>query len=255
VVISENLPFKVRGESAEDRGKATCQDRLKRKKLAVLFAEQQLSNRKIAKTLNINERTVRRDSAANAASSEKNLSQNNGAKHATAAFAAPALLEGERAARLITNKAETYEVKQAKRDERERDRFEFTAHQMERRGLRCERLEEARRAWIGGRRVEAFAQELPHAQDLLGVTVREEQIDQLRRRCARRVLRKRFCGCDIVVAIGAHRSGPPGFWPMGGAEPSPLLAAPQVDVVAEARRLTAYGTAMVKEARRNWRRC
>jgi hypothetical protein len=30
VVISENLPFKVRGESAEDRGKATCQDRLAR---------------------------------------------------------------------------------------------------------------------------------------------------------------------------------------------------------------------------------
>jgi hypothetical protein len=30
VVISENLPFKVRGESAEDRGKATCQDCLAR---------------------------------------------------------------------------------------------------------------------------------------------------------------------------------------------------------------------------------
>jgi hypothetical protein len=255
VVISENLPFKVRGESAEDRGKATCQDRLKRKKLAVLFAEQQLSNRKIAKALNSGETTIRRDLAPNGAPSEKNVNENKGTKSASAPNGAPALLEGKRAARLITNKAETYDSQKAKRDEGERDRFEFTAHQMERRWLRCERLEEARRAWIGGRRVEAFAQELPHAQDLLGVTVREEQIDQLRRRCARRVLRKRFCGCDIVVAIGAHRSGPPYFWPMGGAEPSPLLAAPQVDVVAEARRLTAYGTAMVKEARRNWRRC
>jgi transposase len=74
-----------------------------------LFAEQQLSNRKIAKALNVGETTVRRDTAPNGAPKEQNLSQTNGAKHAHAPFGAPALLEGEQAARLITNKAETYD--------------------------------------------------------------------------------------------------------------------------------------------------
>jgi hypothetical protein len=51
-----------------------------------------------ARKCDVDERTVRRDTAAPDASSEENLSENNGAKHATASFAPPALLEGERGA-------------------------------------------------------------------------------------------------------------------------------------------------------------
>ena len=75
----------------------------KRKKLAILFAEQKLSNRKIAKALNVNEGTIRNDTAENSAPVEKNIKDNNGAKNATAENSAPALLGGGRAAKLITN--------------------------------------------------------------------------------------------------------------------------------------------------------
>jgi hypothetical protein len=94
----------------------------KRKKLAVLFAEQQLSNRKIAKALNVDHQTINNDLAGGISPrGAKNLSQTNDAKPVNGANSPPALLEGERAARLITNKAETYDARKAKRDERERE--------------------------------------------------------------------------------------------------------------------------------------
>jgi hypothetical protein len=75
----------------------------------------------------------------------------------------------------------------------------------------------------------------------------------------RTVERSQECEPPATVAFEIetrpHRSGPPGFGPMGGAEPSPFLAAQQAHLVSEARRLTAGETAVVKEARGGGRRC
>jgi N6-adenosine-specific RNA methylase IME4 len=92
----------------------------KRKKLAVLFEKEKLSNRKIATALNVRESTIRRDTAPNGAPGEGNLKQNKEGKNASAPNGAPALLSGERAAKLVANKAESQEAKLEKRETRER---------------------------------------------------------------------------------------------------------------------------------------
>jgi N6-adenosine-specific RNA methylase IME4 len=96
-----------------------------RKELVVLFKKadeaKPISNRKITKALNVDDRTIGRDAAANAAPAEKTASENNDRKNASAVNAAPALRSGERAARLVTNKAESQEAKREKRDARERE--------------------------------------------------------------------------------------------------------------------------------------
>jgi N6-adenosine-specific RNA methylase IME4 len=92
-----------------------------RKELAVLFAAAKLSSRKIAKVLNVGKDTVNRDLGANAPPGNKKAKQNKGGKNVSGANAPPAMLDGERAAKLVSNKAETYETKQAKRDAREQE--------------------------------------------------------------------------------------------------------------------------------------
>jgi N6-adenosine-specific RNA methylase IME4 len=77
----------------------------KRKRLLVLFEEanrreeeakrEKLSNRKLAKMLGTSEKTVRRDTAANAAPGKKNTNQNKGGKTTTAANAALGLSGGQ----------------------------------------------------------------------------------------------------------------------------------------------------------------
>lgn len=54
----------------------------------MLFAEQKLSNRKIAKTLNISDKQIGRDLATNVAPGEKNSNQNKQAKLASATHVA-----------------------------------------------------------------------------------------------------------------------------------------------------------------------
>lgn len=91
-----------------------------RKELAILFTAAKLSTRKIAAALNAKKSTVHRDTVPNGTVGKKNAKQNKGGKVPNVPNGAPALLSGERAAKLITNKAETYETKKARRDERER---------------------------------------------------------------------------------------------------------------------------------------
>jgi hypothetical protein len=81
-----------------DKFRAVAEER---KKIAELIKEQQpkASNRKIAKVLGVDETTVRRDTAANAASGQKKASPIKGEKSAAAANAAPAL-SGAEVARL-----------------------------------------------------------------------------------------------------------------------------------------------------------
>lgn len=100
----------------------TCAAGEKRKKLAVLFAEQKLSNRKIAKALNASKDTINRDLGANEPPAEKNLSQNNRVKPETGANEPPALLEGERAAKLMS-KSRTTKVVEVKQNLSNFERF------------------------------------------------------------------------------------------------------------------------------------
>jgi N6-adenosine-specific RNA methylase IME4 len=59
------------------------------------------SNRAIARTLGVDDRTIRRDAAANAAPDQKTFNENNGGDRDAAANAAPREFSGERAAKLV----------------------------------------------------------------------------------------------------------------------------------------------------------
>lgn len=69
-------------------------------------ADKPLSNRKIAKTLNVDEGTVRNDvRAENSAPGSKKGKQNKGGKNTSAENSAPALTEGEDAAKVVAKRA------------------------------------------------------------------------------------------------------------------------------------------------------
>lgn len=95
-----------------------------RKELVVLFknadANKPLSNRKIAKALNVDEGTIRRDGAENSAPASKTTSDNTEPKKVSAENSALALPSGERAARQVVNQTESREDKRERRDARER---------------------------------------------------------------------------------------------------------------------------------------
>jgi N6-adenosine-specific RNA methylase IME4 len=79
------------------------------------------SNRAIAKTLGVDEKTVRRDGAANAADGRKNTSQNNDQLGKGAANAAR-LASGGEAAKIVERRTTSIEETQARRAEREHTR-------------------------------------------------------------------------------------------------------------------------------------
>jgi N6-adenosine-specific RNA methylase IME4 len=96
-----------------------------RKELVVLFkqanAAKPISNRKIAKTLNVSTMTVGRDLVTNVTPGQKDAKEINEPKPSTVTnVAPPALPSGGRAANQVVNKAESQEVKQERRDDRER---------------------------------------------------------------------------------------------------------------------------------------
>lgn len=94
-----------------------------RKELVVLFKqadkEKPISNRQIAKALNVGEATVRRDDASNDAEVEQKPNDIKQEKSPTAPNDAPVRLSGERAARLVTNKVKGQAVKKERRASRE----------------------------------------------------------------------------------------------------------------------------------------
>jgi N6-adenosine-specific RNA methylase IME4 len=107
----------------------------KRKKLAQRIKELQpkAENRKIAKLLGVDERTVRRDTAANAALDVKKDSKNNGEKSAAAAFAAAGDFSGEDTAKLLEKKLaleqKQADIKEARREfEGRRDKGSTIVH-------------------------------------------------------------------------------------------------------------------------------
>jgi hypothetical protein len=72
-----------------------------------------ISNRKVAKALNVSRKTVDRDSGPNDPLAEKKPSGNRSGRQAGGTNVPPALLSGERAAKLVANKAESQETKSA----------------------------------------------------------------------------------------------------------------------------------------------
>ena len=72
------------------------------------------SNRSVAKVLGVDEITVRRDTAANAAPEQEKPSKTNAAESTSAANAAPTILSGAAAAQAVQSKEKKEERKQAK---------------------------------------------------------------------------------------------------------------------------------------------
>jgi len=90
--------------------------RYQRHKLAKRIKELQpeASNRSVAKVLGVDEITVRRDTAANAAPEQEKPSKSNAAESTPAANAAPTILSGAAAAQAVQSKETKEERKQAK---------------------------------------------------------------------------------------------------------------------------------------------
>ena len=94
----------------------TRRSRYQRHKLAKRIKELQpeASNRSVAKVLGVDEITVRRDTAANAAPEQEKPSKTNAAESTSAANAAPTILSGAAAAQAVQSKETKEERKQAK---------------------------------------------------------------------------------------------------------------------------------------------
>lgn len=91
-----------------------------RKRIAVRIKQLQpeASNRQIARTIGVSEKTIRRDGAANAAPADKNVQENNNDKASAAANSAPGP-SGAQAAKIVERRTADVATTQARRAARE----------------------------------------------------------------------------------------------------------------------------------------
>ena len=96
-----------------------------RKELAVLFKQaddkKPISNKKLAKTLNVSDTQIGRDLATNVAPDGEDASEVTGASPGAATNVAPSLPDGERAARIVERRTTGIATAQTRRADRERE--------------------------------------------------------------------------------------------------------------------------------------